>query len=102
MCLSPFLRGCFQICPEVALAPSLGHNFLDLLTLDVEEDGLALHDVGVGGDAIAHAAAVVASRRLLHALQHEHAGVVDGGQHQAGARVRVHALLLQYFALKMQ
>ena len=70
-----------------------------LLTLDVEEDGLALDDVRVGGDAVAHPAAVVAARRLLHALQHEHAGVVDGGQHQAGARVRV-PVLLQNVALK--
>ena len=71
-----------------------------LLTLDVEEDGLALDDVGVGGDAVADAAAVVAARRLLHALQHQHAGVVHRGQHQAGARVRVHPVLLQYLALK--
>ena len=71
-----------------------------LLTLDVEEDGLALDDVGVGGDAVADAAAVVAARRLLHALQHQHAGVVHRGQHQAGARVRVHPVLLQHLALK--
>ena len=69
------------------------------LTLDVEEDGLALDDVGVCGDAVADPAAVVAARRLLDALQHEHAGVVNGGQHQAGARVRV-PVLLQNFALK--
>ena len=111
----PFLREYFPklemipaVCRSAAcllsLAPitfthSLFHSKELQLTLDVEEDGLALDDVCVGGDAVAHAAAVVATRRLLHALQHEHAGVVDGGQHQAGARVRV-PLLLQNFALK--
>ena len=40
-----------------------------LLTLDVEEDGLALDDVGVGGDAVADPAAVVSPRSLLNALQ---------------------------------
>ena len=60
-----------------------------LLTFDVQEYRLALHLVVVVRDPVAHSARVVAARALLHALQDEDVGVVDGREDDVGAGVAV-------------
>ncbi len=69
------------------------------LTFDVQKDWAALDDVRVAGDAVAHPAAVVSPGGLLDALQDEHVGVVDGGEHHPRADVVV-AVLAEHLALK--